>query len=407
MESAAGVLVGAYPDVADRHVSDLEQPAAARGEKAGARMIRLPDFVAFKKVDKLVALAVLGAVLLTWGFLVGFDAFYAFVGEVGDVGTGQYTLSKAVTYTLLTVPRRGYQMFGNAALIGGLMGLGMLAASGELTALRAAGLSKLRICFSVIFSLVALTFLVMLMGETIGPRGEQKAEALAMTAKAKDVSIGKGGSLWARDGETVINAKHGRTRSTKDGPTVELQDVRVFEFTPQGQLDALSFAKTATHAHGEWALHDVRRTEFHGTEAKTTLQPQAEWRSALDPNVLAVSMIHPEYLSASDLSRNIDYMHRNRQDASSYELAYWNRIFYPLNVLVLAFCAVPFAFGTLRTGGLGKRLFIGMALAISYYFFQRAVVNLGPIYNFNLALANALPATLLALAATVYFRKYA
>ena len=51
-------------------------------------MIRAANFIAFKKVDKLVALAVLGAVLLTWGFLVGFDAFYAFVGEVGDVGTG-------------------------------------------------------------------------------------------------------------------------------------------------------------------------------------------------------------------------------------------------------------------------------------------------------------------------------
>ena len=48
-----------------------------------------------------------------------------------------------------------------------------------------------------------------------------------------------------------------------------------------------------------------------------------------------------------------------------------------------------------------------MALAICYYFFQRAVVNLGPIYNFNLALANALPALLLACGAFFYFRKYA
>ena len=363
-------------------------------------------FIAFRKVDKLVALAVLGAVLLTWGFLVGLDACKAFVDEVGDVGTGTYTLSKAIAYTLLTVPRRGYQMFGSAALIGGLLGLGMLAASGELTALRAAGLSKLRICLSVILSLTILTFLIMLMGETIAPRGEQKAEALQMAAKAKDVSIGKSGSLWARDGTTVINAKHGRTRAGAAGPTVELQDVRVFEFTDAGQLRALSVAKTATHSAGEWKLHNVRRTEFEGTKAVSTTQADTQWKSALDPDVLAVSMIHPEYLSVGDLARNIDYMRRNLQDASTYELAYWNRIFYPLNVLVLAFCAVPFAFGALRTGGLGKRLFIGMALAISYYFFQRAVVNLGPIYNFNLALANALPSCLLALAAFAYFKRY-
>lgn len=363
--------------------------------------------VVFKKVDKLVALSVLGAVLLAWGFLIGLDAFKTLIAEINDVGTGDYTLTKAIVYTLLTVPRRAYQWFGYAALIGGLLGMGMLATSGELTALRAAGLSKLRICISVIFSLTVLTALVMLMGETIGPRGEQKAEALALTAKAKDVTIGKGGSLWARDGETVINAKHGRSRGTRQGPVVELTDVRVFEFTEVGQLLALSLARTATYASGEWTLHDVRRTEFNGTSAATTAQAQTQWKSALDPDVLSKSMIHPEYLSVRDLSRNIDYMHRNHQDASGYERAYWGRIFYPLNVLVLAFCAVPFAFGALRTGGLGKRLFVGMALAISYYFFQSAVVSMGAVYNFNLALANALPSVLLGLAAIFYFRRHA
>ncbi len=285
--------------------------------------------------------------------------------------------------------------------------MGSLAAGGELTALRAAGLSKLRICASVVFALALITVGVVAMGEGIAPRAEQKAEALQLTAKARDVTIGKGGTLWARDGEAVINAKHGRTRATPEGQVVELQNVRVFEFTPAGQLLALSVAKTATHLNGEWTLHDVRRTEFVGREAHSTTQAQTQWKSALDPKVLAVSMIHPEYLSMSDLSRNIDYMQRNRQDSTTYRLAYWARVFYPLNVLVLAFCAVPFAFGSLRTGGLGKRLFFGMTLAISYYFFQKSVVSMGAVYNFNLAIANALPSLLLAAAAFVYFRKNA
>ena len=360
----------------------------------------------FKKVDKLVALSVLGSVLLAWGFLVGFDAFHAFLAEINDIGTGQYTLSKAIVYILLTVPRRGYQFFGYSALIGGLLGMGGLASSGELTALRAAGLSKLRICVSVIISLTLMTAVVMLIGETIGPRGEQRAEALALSAKSKDVAIGKNGSLWARDGDNVVNAKHGRTRGSSNGAVVELQDVRVFEFEQNGHLLALSVAKTATHSAGLWKLQDVRRTDFKGASADTTTEPEAEWKSNLDPNVLAVSMIHPEYLAATDLLRNIEYMHRNRQDATSYERAYWGRIFYPFNVLVLAFCAVPFAFGALRTGGLGKRLFIGIALAIMYYFFQSAVVSMGAVYNFNLALANALPSVILAGAAIFYFRRY-
>jgi len=361
----------------------------------------------FKKVDKVVALSVLSAVLLAWGVVVALDALLAFVNEINDVGTGDYTLSKAITYILLTLPRRAYQFFAYGGLIGGLMGMGALAASGELTALRAAGLSKLRICASVVLALTVLTVIVAVVGEVVAPRAEQRAEALQLSAKNRDVTIGKGGTLWARDGEAVINAKHGRTRSGAEGQVVELSDVRVFEFTPIGQLLALSIAKTATHLNGEWTLHDVRRTEFEGRSAHSTTSALTQWKSALDPNVLSVSMIHPEYLSMSDLNRNIDYMKRNRQDATSYLLAYWARIFYPLNVLVLAFCAVPFAFGSLRTGGLGKRLFFGMALAISYYFFQRSVVSMGAVYNFNLAVVNALPSLLLALAAFVYFRRHA
>jgi len=362
----------------------------------------------FKKVDKVVALSVIGGVLLAWIVVVALDAMQAFVGEINDVGTGDYTLAKAVAYILLTLPRRMYQYFAYGALIGGLMGMGALAASGELTALRAAGMSKLRICASVVLALTILTAFVALMGEVVAPRAQQKAESLMQTAKNRDIAIGKGGTLWARDGDTVINAKRGRTRANKGGtPIIELSEVRVFEFTPIGQLSALSIAKTATHINGDWTLHDVRRTEFVGRSATSTTEETKQWKSQLDPNVLAVSMIHPEYLSMNDLARNIDYMNRNRQDATSYKLAYWGRIFYPFNVLVLAFCAVPFAFGQLRTGGLGKRLFMGMALAISYYFFQKSVVSMGAVYNFNLALVNALPSLFLAAAAGVYFRRNA
>jgi hypothetical protein len=107
----------------------------------------------FKRVDRLVAMSVLAAVGMTWFVLVGFDAFTIFIGELNDVGRGGYTLAKAASYTLLTVPRRLYEMYGYAALIGGLLGLGGLAGTGELTALRAAGMSKLRICASVVLTL--------------------------------------------------------------------------------------------------------------------------------------------------------------------------------------------------------------------------------------------------------------
>jgi lipopolysaccharide export system permease protein len=72
---------------------------------------------------------------------------------------------------------------------------------------------------------------------------------------------------------------------------------------------------------------------------------------------------------------------------------------------VLVLCAMPFAFGTLRSGGLGKRIFVGMLLAIAWYFLQKAMVSFGTVYGVPPLLANLLPAVLLAVLAWLYFRK--
>lgn len=377
--------------------------SGARGlPKRGAAL--LAALFTVKRVDRLVAMAVLGTVALAWCVIVSLDAFRVFISELNDVGQGQYTLTKAATYVLLTVPRRFYEMFGYAALIGSLLGLGGLANSGELTALRAAGLSKLRICASVALGLGLLTVLVALLGETLGPIGERKAQALALAAKSNDVALARGGSLWARDGENVISARRARARGRGE---IDLSGVRLFEFDKDGRLASLSLAQDAVHTQGDWTLRKVRRTEFGEHSATSTQKDEVRWGSGLDPGLLALSIIQPQYMSLRDLGRNIFYLDRNNQDASSFLAAYWARLFYPVNVLVLVFCAVPFAFGALRSGGLSKRLFIGIVLALGFYFLQRAIVSFGAVYGLHPALANLIAPLILIAAAFAYFRRHA
>lgn len=359
-----------------------------------------------KQVDRLVAYTALSAVFATWILLVGLDAARAFVAEAADIGKGNYGIGAVALQILLTIPRRSYEWFGSAALIGSLLGMGTLAGSGELTALRAAGLSKLRICLSVGLALGLVTLLVAAMGETVAPAAEQQAQSLALQAKSNDVAIGRrSGGIWARDGDTFINAKQGTTRQVEGVREVRLADVRVFEFTPKGQLRSIAVAETALHRAGEWTMQKVRRTEFGDAEAKSTTEATLQWKSGLDPRMLALSIVQPAYLSVSDLRKNIRYLRRNHQDAGTFEAAYWGRLFWPVNVLVLVICALPFAFGTLRSGGIGKRIFIGMVLAIAWNFLQRSFVSVGAVYGLNFALATILPSLLLAAAAYMYFRR--
>ncbi|HJR13051.1 MAG TPA: LPS export ABC transporter permease LptG [Rhodanobacteraceae bacterium] len=357
-----------------------------------------------KRADLLIATTVLGGLLLTWLVLTGLDAFTQFATQIGNIGHNGYTLGNAAAYILLTLPRRAYQWFVFAALIGGLIGIGALAASGELTALRAAGMSKLRISLSVTGLVILLLVAVFVLGETAAPAGDQRAQAIQMQRTAGSLTHQASG-LWERDGNNIINAKAALAHLVRGQPQVELADVRVFGFDDAGELTSFRHAKLATQQGKAWTLHDVRDTRVSPSGAVSTMHVSQAWETSLDPDVLEASVVHPEYLSLRDLSRNIAYLRGNRQNPSVYLNAYWTRTFYPINTLLLVLAALPFAFGTLRSGGLGKRLFLGVIVAIAWYFIQRAIISTGTVFGAPPFIVNLIPALLLLAISVWYYRR--
>ena len=74
-------------------------------------------------------------------------------------------------------------------------------------------------------------------------------------------------------------------------------------------------------------------------------------------------------------------------------------------MLALVFAAIPFAFGALRSGGLGKRIFLGVVVATVWYLLQRAIDNLAAVYLLNHIAVNVAPAALLVVAGSAYFHR--
>jgi lipopolysaccharide export system permease protein len=359
-----------------------------------------------KLFDLYVGRVVLGTVLLTWAILLGLDMVLALVEETGDFGKGRYGFPEAVAYVLYTAPRRAYTLFPTAAVIGALMGLGQLAASSELTALRALGLSRRRLSLAAATALALLTGLMVLSGETIGPWGNRQADAVKAASMSDDLVVAQYSGLWAREGDVFLNAQTGMERAEGDDRWLELRDVRLYEFDEAGRLQSIARAATAEHRPGGWQLRDVVRTRFGEASVEQVRVPAETWESNLDDTALLAGVTRPRYLRSNELRRSIDYYRRNGLDAAAFEEIYWGRWFFPLNVLALCLAAIPFAFGTLRSGGLGKRLFIGIVFALGFWMLQEQFVKAASAYHFDYRIAFLVPPlAMLAISALLFRRR--
>ncbi|MGH8084226.1 MAG: LPS export ABC transporter permease LptG [Lysobacter sp.] len=373
----------------------------ARGRAAGGDAM-----MPFPKIhDLYLGKVVIGTVLLTWGVLLGLDFMLSLVGEFGDVGEGNYGAVEALVYMAYTVPRRAYTLFPTAAVIGSLMALGQLAATSELTALRAIGLSRRRLTVAVAAALALLTLLMVVNGETLGPWGQRRADALKASSKSDDLIVAQYSGVWAREGDIILNAEGGEQHDNGTDQWLELRDVRLYEFADDGRLESLALAKVAEHRPGGWLLRDVTRTSFGDDSVSRTKVAEERWESKLDATALSADIDRPRYLSSAELRDAIQYRKRNALDAADYEEHYWGRWFYPLNVLALCLAAIPFAFGSLRSGGLGKRLFIGIVFALGFWLVQTQFVKMASAFKFDFRLAYALPTVIMVAVSMFLFKK--
>ncbi|STT52138.1 Permease [Klebsiella pneumoniae] len=107
--------------------------------------------------------------------LVSLSGIIKFVDQLKKSGQGSYDALGAGLYTILSVPRTSRSSSPMAALLGALLGLGMLAQRSELVVMQASGFTRLQVALAVMKTAIPLVLLTMAIGEWVAPQGEQMA----------------------------------------------------------------------------------------------------------------------------------------------------------------------------------------------------------------------------------------
>jgi lipopolysaccharide export system permease protein len=146
----------------------------------------------------------IGRILASTSFItlvvfVSLSGIIKFVEQMKAVGRGNYDLSHAALYVLYAVPRDVEIFFPMATLIGGLIGIGMLASNSELVVMQASGLSRFDIIKSVMKTAAVLILISMAVGEWLAPSGEAAARQVRAQAISGGSLISSKNGVWAKD----------------------------------------------------------------------------------------------------------------------------------------------------------------------------------------------------------------
>lgn len=349
-------------------------------------------------IDRYLAGAILTSTLLVLAVLIALFSFVQFVDALGDVGKADYQLLDAVRYVLLSIPRQTFEVFPMAALLGTTLGLSALAADSELVAMRAAGVSVLRIVRAATQVGLVLAIAAVAIGEFVVPETERLAEVGRAEALKIRIKQQKDFGLWMRDSQAFVHVDEVL-------PDLTLLGVDIYRFDERQQLTLHTHAQRGQFEEQQWRLSEVRESLLTDERVQTRRLREQIWSGSLTPDLFKVFTVRPEGLSVVQLHRYIQHLDQNRQNTGNYALAFWQKLVSPLATVVMMVLAIPFVFGSQRSGGIGARLFVGIMIGLAFFVFSRGFGFFGLLYGVPALLGAAMPTLLFLAAALIMLRR--
>lgn len=348
-----------------------------------------------KTLDWYIARILASTTFITLAVFVSVSGIIKFVEQIKSVGRGGYEISHAGLFVFYAIPRDIELFFPMSALIGGLIGLGMMASNSELVVMQAAGLSRFQIIKSVMKTAVVLILCSMAVGEWLAPSGEAKAREIRAQAVSGGSLISSSSGVWAKDGDDFVHIGDVETRSL-------LTNVQIYRFNEQLKLESWTSAKKAIYQDNAWLLYEVTHTQINAAKIDKSTTAEQVWFSTLTPDKLGVVTVKPESLSIVGLIDYLDYLAANAQDPNRYLLAFWRKVMQPITVAVMLLLALSFIFGPLRSMSMGARIMMGVVTGIGFHLLNQTFGSMSLVYQVPPLVGAILP-SILVVGIAIYF----
>ena len=327
-------------------------------------------------------------VMLVW---LSIYSFFNFLSELDSVGTANYSILEAFQYIILQMPEVAYDQASAVILLGCILGMGHLATTGQLLIFRVSGLSVLRITWLTVKNAMIFIFLLILIGEALAPILTQYAESERSKALGQSSLSGNQDGFWIRDGDNFINVENNIDGSLFTGITV-------IEVNKDNKVERVVNSESGTFDGNSLSLNE---TDIFSIDAKNkfeniSLKERNVYNKsvAFDQDLIASLEKEPKDLSTLTIIKQIQFLTENKLRAGVFEVELYKRLVKPISLIAMVLLAMLFIFGSTRDVTLGRKIFFGVAIGLSFELVSRIGSAMALSFEFNPLLSSFIPALL-------------
>ena len=325
-----------------------------------------------------------------------FGALLMFIFSLLDMlqGAGpSETFLDSLFRAFRAMPRKIEELAPFAVFLGALIGLGNLAANSELTVLRGAGVSVVRLFLSVCIPSLCMIALAQLLIPVVFAADErnvlEREQGFANT--------------WLSEADSY-------TRIGWMDADQRLRDIRQYFLDSDGNLERIRTAESGRFQpdQGGWHLMDVTNQRYQPARIATEVADSGFWLTTRTPESLKVLFtVEPRKMSLLQLSKQIVDLKAVGQDPSDFQIVFWSKLTKPLSVLGLVLVALAFVVGSAREIGMGTRLTVGIIVGFVFHYVQTLIAPVSVVFNVPAVVAIIAPVLLVWLIGYALLRRTA
>jgi lipopolysaccharide export system permease protein len=300
--------------------------------------------------------------------------FIEYLSKMNRFLSWDISLGGALWFVILETPFMFVQVAPASVLLANIFVFGLMNRNNELLALKSSGISISLLIRPALFSGLAFTLVMFLLGEILVPISMVKAHHIENTVISKNSNVTQTKkNIWVKSENKLIHFNfYDRIKQSVSGVTIlEMGQGS----KPEYRLDA----RTGYYKDGQWIFeHSIQQTYNPKTKEYDIIHyDQKAIKANIKPEDIGQLVKKSEEMGFFELRRYVEKVENEGYDATTYLVDMYGKMAFPFICFIMALTGAVTGMKPFSRESLPRAITMGIIISFMYWFVHGFCMSLG------------------------------